>query len=102
MGVLAYILNFVPNIGSIIAAIPAVLLALVQLGGNTALLATMGYLTVNIVVGNIWEPKIMGNGLGLSTLVVFFIFSILGMDFWYSRYATVCAIYDDCQNSDGK
>ena len=83
-GVLAFMLNFVPNIGSIIAAIPAVLLALVQLGGNSALLVAMGYLAVNTVVGNLWEPKIMGNGLGLSTLVVF-----LSLIFWGWVFGTV-------------
>jgi AI-2 transport protein TqsA len=76
-GVIAFILNFVPNIGSIIAAIPTVLLALVQLGGNSAFLAALGYIIVNLVVGNVWEPRIMGKGLGLSTLVVF-----VSLTFW--------------------
>ncbi len=70
-GVLAFILNFVPNIGSIIAAIPAVILALVQLGFTSAVLVAAVYVTVNVVIGSIIEPRYMGKGLGLSTLVVF-------------------------------
>jgi predicted PurR-regulated permease PerM len=76
-GLLAFLLNYVPNIGSIIAAVPAVLLALIQLGTWSALLSAMGYMTVNIVIGSIIEPKFMGTGLGLSTLVVF-----LSLVFW--------------------
>jgi len=76
-GVMAFLLNFVPNIGSIIAAVPAVLLALVQLGMGTALLAAAGYLVVNIVIGSVLEPRFMGKGLGLLTLVVF-----LSLVFW--------------------
>ncbi len=80
-GVVAFMLNFVPNIGSIIAAIPTVLLALVQLGGHAAFLAVLGYLLVNTVVGNLWEPRIMGRGLGLSTLVVFLSMALWGWVF---------------------
>lgn len=76
-GVLAFLLNYIPNIGSIIAAVPAVLLALVQLGTTSALLAGAGYLIVNLVIGNVVEPRFMGRGLGLSTLVVF-----LSLIFW--------------------
>jgi AI-2 transport protein TqsA len=76
-GLLAFLLNFVPNIGSIIAAIPAVLLALVQGGVELALWATLGYVIVNVVVGNIVEPRVMGRGLGLSSLVV-----LLSLVFW--------------------
>ncbi|MFQ6023560.1 MAG: AI-2E family transporter [Acidiferrobacterales bacterium] len=70
-GLLAFLLNFIPNIGSIIAAVPAVLLALVQLGIGPAAWACVGYIVVNIVIGSIVEPRFMGRGLGLSTLVVF-------------------------------
>ncbi len=70
-GLLAFLLNFVPNIGSIIAAIPAVMLALIQLGLGAALFTASGYLAVNFVVGNVIEPRVMGRGVGLSTLVVF-------------------------------
>ncbi len=70
-GLLAFLLNFIPAIGSLIAAIPAILLALIDEGLGTAVLATMGYLIVNIAVGNVLEPRIMGNQLGLSALVVF-------------------------------
>jgi len=76
-GVLAFLFNYVPNIGSIIAAVPAVLLALIQLGASGAMLAAGGYIVLNVVIGNVIEPRFMGKGLGLSTLVVF-----LSLVFW--------------------
>ena len=76
-GLLAFLLNYIPNIGSIIAAIPAVILALVTGGAVTALWVIVGYLLVNTLVGNILEPKFLGDKLGLSTLVVF-----LSLVFW--------------------
>ncbi len=76
-GVFAFLLNYIPNIGSIIAAVPAVLLALIQLGVGSALVAGLGFLLVNVLVGSVIEPKIMGKGIGLSTLVVF-----LSLAFW--------------------
>ena len=76
-GVVAFFFNYVPNIGSLIAAIPAILLALVQLGSGAALWTTAGYLVINNLVGTLIEPRFMGRGLGLSTLVVF-----LSLVFW--------------------
>jgi predicted PurR-regulated permease PerM len=76
-GMLAFMLNYVPNIGSIIAAVPAVLFALVQLGIGGALTTAIIFLVVNIVIGSVVEPRLMGRGLGLSTLVVF-----LSLVFW--------------------
>ncbi|MEN8671177.1 MAG: AI-2E family transporter [Ketobacter sp.] len=74
---LAFLLNFIPNIGSIIAAVPAVLLSFVQFGFGGAGITALGFFIVNIVMGNIIEPRFMGKGLGLSTLVVF-----LSLLFW--------------------
>lgn len=70
-GVVGFLLNFIPTIGSILAAIPAVLLALVQLGIGEALVIAGGYVVINTLIGSILEPRIMGRGLGLSALVVF-------------------------------
>lgn len=75
--VLAFLLNFIPNIGSIIAAVPAVIMALLQYGLASAGLAALGYILVNTIMGNAVEPRFMGRGLGLSTLVVF-----LSLIFW--------------------
>ncbi|MGR3914871.1 MAG: AI-2E family transporter [Gammaproteobacteria bacterium] len=70
-GVSAFLLNFIPNIGSIIAAVPVVLLALVQLGPGAGAMTALAYLAVNAGIGGFAEPRMMGKGLGLSTLVVF-------------------------------
>lgn len=76
-GLLAFLLNFVPTLGSILAAVPAVLLSLVQLGVGDALITALGFVLVNVFIGNFLEPRIMGKGLDLSPLVVF-----LSLVFW--------------------
>lgn len=70
-GLLAFLLNFVPNIGSLLAAVPPIILALIQFGSGKAILVALGFLVVNTIYGSILEVKIFGKGLGLSTLVVF-------------------------------
>ncbi|MFT7460679.1 MAG: AI-2 transport protein TqsA [Planctomycetota bacterium] len=70
-GLIALMFNFVPNIGSIMASVPAILLALVQLGFAPAIYTWLGYLLINITIGDLIEPRVLGKGLGLSTLVVF-------------------------------
>lgn len=74
---LAFFLNFIPVIGSILAAVPTVLMALVNQDAVTALWVALWYVIINMVVGNILEPRIMGKGLGISPLVIF-----LSMIFW--------------------
>ena len=76
-GLLAFLLNYIPNIGSFIAAIPALLLAFIQLGFGATMFAGAGYLFVNGAIGNVIEPRVMGRGVGLSTLIVF-----LSLVFW--------------------
>ena len=76
-GLIAFIFNFVPNIGSIIAAVPAILLAVVQLGAVKAVMVGVLYMVTNVSIGNIIEPRVMGSGVGLSSLVVF-----LSLAFW--------------------
>jgi len=81
---IAFLLNYIPTIGSILAGIPAVLFALVQVGFGGALWTLVVYVTVNTVIGNLVEPKMMGKGLGLSSLVVF-----LALVFWGFLLGTV-------------
>ncbi|MFQ5937621.1 MAG: AI-2E family transporter [Acidiferrobacterales bacterium] len=76
-GLLAFLLNYIPNIGSVIAALPAVLLALVQLGFGSAIWTVIAYTAINVGIGTFIEPRFMGHRLGLSTLVVF-----ISLVFW--------------------
>lgn len=76
-GLLAFLLNFIPTLGSILAAVPPVLLAMVQLGMPEAIATGAVFLAVNTVIGNVLEPRFMGKGLNLSSLVVF-----LSLVFW--------------------
>ena len=68
---IAFLLNYVPTIGSIIAAVPAILMALVQLGPGEAGSVAIAYVSINIMFGNFVEPRLMGYGVGISPLVVF-------------------------------
>lgn len=78
LGLTAFLLNYVPTVGSILAAIPAVLLSIILVGSaGHAIVVALGYVTVNTLFGNILEPNLMGRRLGLSTLVV-----ILSLLFW--------------------
>ena len=77
LGVLAFALNYIPTIGSIVAAVPCILLAFIQFGLGPAALTTLANIVINLGVSNGIEPRYLGHGLGLSPLVV-----ILSVLFW--------------------
>ncbi|QFU74306.1 AI-2E family transporter [Halioglobus maricola] len=83
-GFLAFLLNFIPNVGSIIAAVPPVLLSLLE--GSPLLTGSLValYVVVNMVVGNVIEPRWMGQAVGLSTLAVF-----VSLVFWGYMFGAV-------------
>ncbi len=83
-GLLAFLLNFIPNLGSVVAAVPPALLALVQFGPVSALVVAGFFVLINTVMGNIIEPRVMGEGLGLSTFIVF-----VALVFWGWALGTV-------------
>ncbi|NLC27871.1 MAG: AI-2E family transporter [Campylobacteraceae bacterium] len=76
-GLLAFLLNYIPTIGSILAAIPAVLVTLVEVNLGASLWVMSVFVVVNIAIGNFIEPRFLGRGLGISTLVV-----LLSLLFW--------------------
>lgn len=83
-GLIAFLLNYIPNIGSILAAVPAVLFASIQLGLGGAIWTTVIFVIVNMAVGNVIEPKLLGRGMGLSTFVV-----LVALIFWGFVLGTV-------------
>jgi AI-2 transport protein TqsA len=88
LGLIGFVLNYVPTIGSIIAALPALILSLIQFGTiGHAVVVALGYLGVNIIFGNLIEPQLLGRRLGLSTLVV-----ILSLLFWAWVWGPVGAL----------
>ncbi|WP_270104491.1 AI-2E family transporter [Atlantibacter sp.] len=76
-GVLGFLLNYIPNIGSVISAIPPMIQALLFNGFYEFMLVGALFLVVHMVLGNMVEPRMMGHRLGMSTLVVF-----LSLLFW--------------------
>ena len=76
-GIVAFALNFIPVIGSLVAGIPPVILALVVAGAPNAILVAGGYLMINNLLGNFIEPMIVGKRFGISTLVV-----VISVMFW--------------------
>lgn len=86
-GFLAFLLNYVPSLGSTIASIPAVLLTLIQHGFWSAVLAAAGYMVINLALDLGVEKRLMGRKLGLSTLVVF-----LSLLFWGSLLGPIGAV----------
>lgn len=96
LGLIAFVLNYVPTIGSVIASVPALALALIDVDAagvfvrfdvQQTVIVGLGYLTVNIVFGNWLEPTLMGRRLGLSTLVV-----VLSLVFWGWLWGPVGAV----------
>lgn len=77
MGLLAFFLNFVPNVGSFVAAIPGVLLGFILFGPAMAGVVAIGYVAINVGVSNVIEPRFMGDNLGISPLIV-----IMSLVFW--------------------
>jgi len=71
-GLLAFLLNYIPNIGSLVAAVPAIVLAFLKLGVGGGLATMVGYIVVNVFFSNILEPRLMGISLGLSPVVILF------------------------------
>lgn len=76
-GLLAFLLNYVPSIGSFIAAVPAVAVALLQLGVGPALGLAGIFLAVNMGIGNFLDPIVIGRELRLSPLIV-----LMSLVFW--------------------
>ncbi|MGX2969076.1 AI-2E family transporter [Ursidibacter sp. B-7004-1] len=74
---LSFLLNYIPNIGSILAGVPIIVQALLLNGFSVGFGVAIGVITINMIIGNVLEPRMMGRTLGLSTLVVF-----LSLLFW--------------------
>lgn len=76
-GIVAFALNFIPTIGSIVAAIPPIILALLLVSPMAAIIVAVGYLAINMCLGNFLEPMLMGKQFGIATAVV-----LLSVLFW--------------------
>ena len=77
LGLLAFLLNYIPTLGSILASVPAIILAFLEFGLGSAGMTALIYVAVNVGLGQIIEPRLQGQGLGLSPMVVF-----LSLVFW--------------------
>jgi AI-2 transport protein TqsA len=87
-GLLTFLLNYIPSLGPAISLIPPLAIALLTLGPGEAAAVAAGHLSIGFVIGNVMEPRMMGQALGLSTLVVF-----VSMFFWGWLWGPVGALF---------
>ncbi len=80
-GIMAFVFNFIPVVGSIVAAIPGILIAFITYDLKVVVYVTIGYVIINNIISNVIEPKLMGDGLDLSPAVVFFSLLLWGWVF---------------------
>ena len=88
--VLTFLLNFIPTVGSIIATVPPVLLALLQCYGQSlwpAVVVLILLLIIQQAMGSLIEPKLMGDSLNLSPVVI-----LLSLVFWGWLWGIVGAL----------
>lgn len=76
-GVLAFVTNFIPNIGFIIGLIPPAVLGLLEGGPSMMIWVIVLYSAVNLVIQSVIQPRYVGNAVGLSTTLTF-----LSLVFW--------------------
>jgi len=82
---LIFLLNYIPTIGSLIATAFPALMALLQTGSFTPFILVLVFVgLIQLAVGNILEPKLMGNSLNISSLVV-----LIALAFWGSIWGIV-------------
>jgi AI-2 transport protein TqsA len=88
-GAVAFFLNFIPTIGSIVASIPPILLALVQFYPSfwPGLITAIALITIQVGMGNGIAPKVMGDQLNLSPVVI-----LLSLLFWGWLWGIVGAL----------
>jgi AI-2 transport protein TqsA len=67
--VLAFIMNFVPNVGIILSVVPPLLLTLLELGWQRAMIVLAAFLVLNFVVDNLIKPRFMQSGLDVPPIV---------------------------------
>lgn len=80
-----FLLNFIPSIGSIVATAFPVIFSAVQYGDpSKSLLVLIGVVSVQVLIGNVIEPRLMGNRLNLSPIII-----LLGLTFWGSIWGVV-------------
>jgi predicted PurR-regulated permease PerM len=76
-GLLAFITNYIPNIGFLIGVFPPALLALLEGGPQLMLIVIVGYSVINFVIQSIIQPKYVGDAVNLSLTLTF-----LSLIFW--------------------
>ena len=79
-GVIAFVLNFIPNFGSIVSGVLTTAFALVQFWGDVSKIVYVGIvmLSVNMILGNLVEPKLQGDQLGISPFSILVSLSLWG------------------------
>lgn len=100
-GIVIFLLNYIPYIGSTIAVIPVAVIALLQFGPEWALVAISGLIVIQQLLGNVIDPRLTGRSLSISPLVVLvsiifwgWIWGLAGMLIGVLLTATIVIVFD--------
>ncbi len=102
----AFIFNFIPVVGSIVASLPAILISLVAGNIEATVWLIVIYVIINISISNILEPKFMGTHLNLSPMIIFFslifwgwVLGIVGMFLAVPITMTIKIAFESSENT---
>lgn len=89
-GALAFLLNFIPTVGSIVASVPPLLIALVQYAPDSYLpfiASLIAILAIQMLIGNVISPRVMGNRLNISPVAI-----LVSLLFWHWLWGVAGAL----------
>jgi predicted PurR-regulated permease PerM len=86
-GLLAFITNYIPNIGFVIGVVPPAVIGLLEGGWQMMLSVVVVYCVINVVIQSVIQPRVVGDAVGLSPTI-----TMLSLVFWAATLGAIGAL----------